>query len=202
MEEDASFFADAADVFDVLDHSDLVVHEDGADAQGLLPDRVQGLLQQVGADQSTLLHGQVCDLEAVQLQVAARVQDALVLDLRGDDVIPAGAVEGSESLQNRIVRLCGAGGKDDFSGVCSDQVGHLLSGNLHALGCLPAVLMGLGVRVPIQLAQVGVHRIQHPVIQRSRRLVVEVVNFLRPEKPSSPQASKSSQHFLSYAIHN
>jgi hypothetical protein len=56
MEQDALFAAERADGGDVLDHTDLVVHEHHTDQDGVRPDRC---LEHQSKQQSVFLHIQV-----------------------------------------------------------------------------------------------------------------------------------------------
>ena len=73
-----------ADRVDVLDDADLVVREHDADDDRLVGHRGR---HHLGRDDAVLLRGEVRDLAAFALEALARVDDALVLGLDGDDVV-------------------------------------------------------------------------------------------------------------------
>jgi hypothetical protein len=91
VEEDALAPAERADLRERLQHADLVVDAHDRDERRLRGDR---RLQLRHVDEAVGPHRQVRHAEAVRLQYAARVQHALVLRLRRDDVVllvPAGS---------------------------------------------------------------------------------------------------------------
>ena len=76
---------DFADLFDRLQHAGFIVgHHDG-DEPGIRP---QGPAHVLGIDLSPAVHRNVCDFAARCFQMLARVQHRVMLDGRGDDMLP------------------------------------------------------------------------------------------------------------------
>lgn len=111
------------DLLERLHDADLVVDRHDGHEGGL---RRHGLGQHVEVDQPVLLHGQVGHLEPLLLQEAARVQHALVLGLRGDDVVLLLAVEVGHALDGHVIALRGPRREDDLLGRGAQQARHLL----------------------------------------------------------------------------
>lgn len=117
VEEDLLGSTQSANLSNGLDHTNLVV--DGHDGHQSSVGS-NGGLQLLHVNETGGQNGQVSDLEALILQVSARVQNALVLGLGGDDVSLSALVEPGNTLDDHVVGLGGAGGEDDLLGVGSD----------------------------------------------------------------------------------
>src|SRR3546814_12723621 len=65
------------------------------------------------------------------------VQDSLVLDLGGDQVLALGVIEVRDTLDCQVVGLGGTGSPNAFTRVGIDQVGDLAAGVLDRLFGLP-----------------------------------------------------------------
>ena len=98
-------------------------------------------------DQTVRFHRKVRDFEPFRFQLPARVQDALVLRLAGDDVLLSVAVKPSNAFDRHVVGLRRAGREDDFLRVCADDRRNVGTGCLNALLRIPAVLVGATVGV-------------------------------------------------------
>mmetsp|Transcript_20823 Transcript_20823/g.28690 ORF Transcript_20823/g.28690 Transcript_20823/m.28690 type:complete len:420 (-) Transcript_20823:258-1517(-) len=154
-----------------LQHADLVVDGHHGDHARVRP---QGRRQLLQPDQPVLLHGQVGDLEPLLLELAAAVQHALVLGLRGDHVPLALAEEPHRALDGEVVALGGARGEHDLLRVGAHQRRHLRPGGLHRRLRLPAVGVRLRVRVAVPLQHVGQHGVEHAGVHGRRGLHVQV----------------------------
>mmetsp|Transcript_4183 Transcript_4183/g.10665 ORF Transcript_4183/g.10665 Transcript_4183/m.10665 type:complete len:345 (+) Transcript_4183:193-1227(+) len=117
VEEDLVLATDLADLLHGLDDADLVV-----DCHDAAQNRVgaDGGPELLDVDDAVLLHRQVRYLEALLLQHTARVQDALVLRLRGDDMLLLALVEAGDALDRHVVALGGARRPYDLLGVSTD----------------------------------------------------------------------------------
>jgi len=125
-------------------------------------------------DQAALLNRQVGDAEALLLEMAAGVQDALVLRDGSDDVVAAVLVEFRHALDGEIVRLGGARGEHHLLLVCTNQLAELGARLLDRLLCLPPIRMAARMRIAELVGEVRHHRLQDARIERRGRLVVEV----------------------------
>mmetsp|Transcript_36943 Transcript_36943/g.119160 ORF Transcript_36943/g.119160 Transcript_36943/m.119160 type:complete len:513 (-) Transcript_36943:27-1565(-) len=172
VEEDTFVLADLANLIDRLQDTDLVVHVHDGDQRGVWADRLLQLLQ---VDDAVGAHGQVCHIPSVlHLQAAAGGEHALVLRLRGDDVLLLAAVEGGHALDSHVVGLGGPGGEEDLLGVRVDELRDLLAGLLCSILCIPAVGMAAAVRVAEAASEPRHHRVQHPGVDGSCGLHVQV----------------------------
>ena len=106
---------------DRLDGADLVVGEHHAHEHGVVGDGVQEL---IGVHHAVGVDGQVGDLEAGVLQVAERVEDGVVFDGRGDDVLAAAHLCKGGALDGGIVGLAAAAGEDHLAGPAAQDAGH------------------------------------------------------------------------------
>ena len=177
MEEDLAGAAQLTDGGDILDNADLVVDVHQADQNGVIAQRRLQLLQ---ADQTVGLRIQVGDLEALALQMAARVQHRLVFGLAGDDVLALLLVEVGNPLDGQVVGLGRPGGKDNLPRIGTDQIGDVVARLIDHLFGLPAKAVGARSRVAkdaIQgqalhhfLGNTGIHRRGGGIIQINRQL--------------------------------
>ncbi len=113
VEGDASVATDFADGADILDDPDLVVrvhdgNEDGVGTQRR-PKRIRlnaagGVGRHIGND------------EPFALELLARIEHGLVLDLRCDHVARLAGTGARYAQHREIVRLRGAGGEDHIAG--------------------------------------------------------------------------------------
>ena len=78
--------ADRADLPDGLDGADLVVGVHDRYKTGVLPD---GLLHLMGEDDAVFVYIQKGDLKALPLQLLQGVQDSVMLECGGYDMLPA-----------------------------------------------------------------------------------------------------------------
>merc|ERR1719517_391398 len=123
VEEDLLGPAQGADLGDGLDHPDLVVHGHDGHQGGVLADLALELLQ---VDEAVGLDGQVSDVEALLLELPARVEDALVVGLGRYDVPLLAAVKVRDALDGEVVGLRRAGREYYFLRVRAYEGGDLL----------------------------------------------------------------------------
>lgn len=102
---------DGADLLHGLDDADLVVDEHRGHHDGVGAD---GGAQRVEVDEALGVDRQVGDVEALLLQHAAGVEDALVLRLCRDDVLLGVLVEVGDALEGEVVGLGRTRGENDL----------------------------------------------------------------------------------------
>ena len=171
MEDHALAAADFAQLSDVLDHADFVVHEHDRGQDGV---RADGRLELIDVEQAVGFRCKIGNLEALALQFAAGIEHGLVLGLHGDDVLALALVEVGGALDGQVVGFCGAGGPDDFLGIGIDQRGHLLARVFHRFFRFPAERVGTRSGVAEMFGEVGNHLFCDTGIHRGRGRVVEV----------------------------
>ena len=133
-----------ADGSDVVDGADLVVHMHDRNQDGVV---TQGCFDHGRSDEAVFARLDVGHFEAFTLELAHGVQDSLVLDLRGDQVLALGVVEMRDTLDCQVVGFGSTGSPDDFTRVGVNQVGHLATGVFHRFFGFPAKHVGAGRRV-------------------------------------------------------
>mmetsp|Transcript_30455 Transcript_30455/g.71157 ORF Transcript_30455/g.71157 Transcript_30455/m.71157 type:complete len:467 (-) Transcript_30455:143-1543(-) len=170
VEEDLVGAADLADLLHGLDDANLVVDRHHAAQHRVGAD---GSLELLEVHDAVLLHRQIGNLEALLLQHTARVQDALVLRLRGDDVLLLALVEASNTLDRHVVALSRTRSPYDLLGVCSDQRRNLCPCLLHRTLRLPAIVVAPRMRVPVLPRHQGQHCVQNARVHGGGALVVE-----------------------------
>lgn len=194
VEGNAAAAEQPADGLDVGDGAGLVVdvhqrHEDGVAAQRRLHPR--------GGDEAVGAGRDAGDVEAVALEVQARVEDRLVLDGRGDDVGAAAGARGGRALDGEVVRLGGPGGPDDLAGVGVDEAGDVDPRPLDGLfGVAPeGVEPRRGVAEPAVRPEIAGHDRDDGRIGRRRRGMVHVDGRLHGAAPlSSSRAGRLTLH--------
>eukprot|EP00166_Cyanidium_caldarium_P004146 ctg_428.g299 len=172
VEEHFALAAHAPDLLYRLNGADLVVHHHHRHQRRVVAD---SLAQPPHVQAAVGVHRQVRDLEPLALQVAARIQHALVLGGGGDDVALGGLVKVRHAFDGHVVGLGRAAGEDDLFGTGSvHQAGDMLARFVGGLLRCPAVLVGAGVRVAKTMQVKGEHSVQHPRVHRRRRLEIHV----------------------------
>ncbi|MNQ98854.1 hypothetical protein D3C85_1145670 [compost metagenome] len=136
----------------------------------------QGCFDHGRSDQAIGARLDVGDFEAFTLQLTSAVQNSLVLDLGGDQVLALGAVEVRDALDCQVVGLGGTAGPDNFPRVGIDQVSDLATGVLDRFFGFPAKDVGARRRVtevPVDQQAVA-HLLGNAWIDRGGRGVIEV----------------------------
>ena len=171
VEEHLVRAADLANLLQRLDDADLVVHRHHRHHRRLRTDRGAQLVE---IDEAVGLDREVRHVPSLLLEVAARVQHALVVRLRRDDVGLAPLVKVAHALDGHVVGLGGAAGEDDLLGVGSDDGRDVRACLLDGVLGFPAVHVRAAVRVSVLLDEVGQHRVENAGIYRGGGLHVEV----------------------------
>ena len=104
---------DPADFLYGLNRSDLVVGMHDRDKDCFSGNRLPDV---VGIDQAISIHGQDRNLETLLLQEMAGLQDGVMLDGGGNDMIPLALPGVGHPFDGRVVALRPAAGEDDLSG--------------------------------------------------------------------------------------
>src|SRR5690606_32381257 len=104
---------------DVVDGADLVVDVHDRDQDGVVAQR---RLEHGRGDDAVVDVLEVSDIDALALVLASGVQDRLVYDLGGVDVLALGEIEVRDTLDALVVGLGLAAGPDAFPRVAIDQV--------------------------------------------------------------------------------
>ena len=115
---------------DGLDGADFVVGgHDGN--QGRI--RPQRFFQRFQADDAVLIHRQIGDFKALFFQLLRRVQNGVMLTLRGDDVTAARLLRVGRAAQRPVVGLRAAAREIDFARLRAQRRRHLPAGLLLSL---------------------------------------------------------------------
>ncbi|KAG6546487.1 hypothetical protein Mapa_012036 [Marchantia paleacea] len=152
VEKDLMLATYLSNFLDWLYNPNLVVHKHDRHQSSI---GSNGCLQLLEIDEPILLHREVGDIEPFLLQVTAGVKHALVLRLRGDDVLLLVLVEVSDSLDRDVVGFGCSRGEDDFLRVGADELGDLLPSSLHGVLALPPVDVGTRVGISILVDEKG-----------------------------------------------
>ena len=171
VEQHARFPAEGADLGHRLHGADLVVGEHYADQRGVGP---QGGLHVLRADNSVFVHRQQGDLKSLLFQMLQRVEDGVVLEGGGDQVLfslPGRRL--GRHFQRPVVGFAAAGGEEDLLRAAAEAFRHRGAGVVHRLaGGLPETVQGRGVAV--LLGQIRGHGLQHRGQEAGCRGVVRV----------------------------
>ncbi len=172
MEQDAALLAEATDLADRVQRPGLVVGVHDRDEQGPVVDRPGQLVE---VDRAVAVDRQVDNLEAALLELVAAVEHRLVLGAHGDDPpSPFVGRRDRHSLDRQVVCLGRAARPDDLARVGADRRGDLLAGLLDGVvGFASEGVLATG-GVPESIAEPRKHRLQHPRVDGSRGVVVEI----------------------------
>mmetsp|Transcript_26792 Transcript_26792/g.77248 ORF Transcript_26792/g.77248 Transcript_26792/m.77248 type:complete len:240 (-) Transcript_26792:5-724(-) len=175
MEEDLALAAHLPNLREGLEGADLIVDGHHADKDGIVPHGRLELLQIHPARGA--LDREVRHVESLLLQAPARVQDALVLGLGGNDVplvLLALAVEPRDALDAHVVALGGAAGEHHLLRAGPDQPGHLRPRGFHDPLGLPPVRVRPGVGIAEAPDHVRGHGVQDAGVEGGRGRHVQV----------------------------
>ncbi len=97
-----------------------------------------------------------------------------MLGLQTDNMPAASTLLLGDSSNHQVVALGGTAGKDDFSRIRVESLGHRLAGHFHRLLRLPAKRVTCAAGVTILLREEGEHGLHHTRIDTCRGVVVEI----------------------------
>ena len=118
--------------------------------------------------------------ETFALQARERLEHALVFRRNRDDMVepvPLAAVPGG-TLDGEIVGFGRTGGEHDLAGIGIDQLRHFGACDFNRSGSSPSECVGIDMRVPELLTEVGKHRIEHFRVERRRGLAIKINRML------------------------
>jgi len=184
VEQDALRTKQLANGSDVVDGADFVVHMHHRHQNGVF---AQCRFDHRRSDQAVFGRLEVGDFETFTLQLAHGVEDSLVLDLAGDQVLAFGSVEMCRTLDSQVVGLGSARGPDDFTRVGIDQISHLTTGVFDGLFSFPAEHVGTGRRVTEVSVdqQAFTHLLRNARVDRGGRRVIKVNRQFHGLSPKS-----------------
>lgn len=158
VEENFLAAAQLANLVHRLHNADLVVDCHDGNERRLRPD---GLLQVFHADEAIGLDWQVGDIETFILQVAARVEHALMLGLAGNDVVLLAVAleEARHALNGHVVALRRTARENNLLWVGTNKISDVSAGLLDSLVGFPAVGVGARVWVAIEAGEEGHHSV-------------------------------------------
>ena len=158
VEKNSVLPGDQSDLFYGLDGTDLVIGGHHRDQDRLWPDLFLQILQ---TDDAVLIHIQIGDLRsALFRQVLAGMENGVMLDLRGDDMVSFILISLESSLQSPVVSLGAASGEIDLFFLCAQYVGDLFSGRCDAFFA-PACQVIYTGWIPIQFTEIRQHRLHN-----------------------------------------
>ena len=157
MEANAVRPGDRADLGDGLDRADLVVGGHDGDERGF---GRNGLFHVGGAHLAVFVYGQVGHLEALALELLTGVQDGVVLDRAGNDVVALRLERIGAAAHGPVIGLGAAAGEVDLVGFGVQRGGHLGAGLVEQAARVAA--KGVDARgVAVHSGQAGHHGLQH-----------------------------------------
>ena len=125
-------------------------------------------------DKPISFHRQIRYAVAIFLKPLAGIENGLVLGHLRDDVVAALAIHLGDALDGQVVRLGGAGGKNDLLGGGADELRNLLAGRLNGLLRLPTKGVIAAGRVAKFAGEKWHHRLQHSWVERAGRVIVHI----------------------------
>lgn len=172
MEESFVVFANLPDFLQWLSDSNLVVNVDDTAKKRIWSHCFLQLFQVYKACRK--LNREVSNLEAHILKSSARVKNAFVVYLSGNNVLFFVTIKLSHSFQRNVVALSGSTGENYFFALGTDHVCDVSSCLLTSNLSVPTILVRFGVGIAEVIGQIRKHSIKDSRVHRSCGLVVEV----------------------------
>ena len=119
------------------------------------------------------IHGKVGHLETSCLQIFAGIEDRVMLNGRGNDVIFSGHFSKGNPHQGHVIRFGTAAGKDDFSGIGANQGGYLPPRCFDGLLRPPPEAVNAG-GIPEMISEIAHHGPQDLRVDGGRGAVIKV----------------------------
>ena len=123
VEQDVMFMRDPSDLPDRFDRPDLVVGCHDGNEDRFRRDR---FFDRFRIDKTVFVDVEIGDLRAALFEILAGVQHGMMLDLRGDDMVPFRGISFKSGLERPVVGFTAAGGEIDLIFLCADHVRDLL----------------------------------------------------------------------------
>lgn len=163
MKRDVEFLTNFPNFVNWLNNPNLVIHHHDGNQTRIGTNRGPELTH---VNQPVFLDGEIRDLVTLLLEVAARIEDTLVLRLGGDDVALGRPEEVKEAFDGDVVGLGGAGGEDDFLRGGVDEGGDLGAGGFDGGFGFPAVEVGPTMGVAVLGDEIREHGVEDTGVHR------------------------------------
>ena len=165
---------DLRDLFDGENHARLVVGPHHGNQRGI---GANGIGQGAQTQAARFIDTDDCDFVTASLQFLRRFAHCAVFDRGGNDVLAIRSCF-KRGMESGVVRFRAATGEHDLAWLATQECCHLLARLLDGF----AYLRGEPVtarRIGEIFFQKRPHRFQHRRIDRCRRVIIEINNFLR-----------------------
>src|SRR5579863_1526994 len=186
-EEDAVLLGDFADFLDRVNDANFVVGIHDGDQNCF---RRDGFANVFWVHAAIFTHRKVGNFKAFFFQTLAGIENCLVLDSLGDDVIALFAVHFGDALDHQVVAFSGAAGEDDFLRSSANQRGDLRAGGFDRFFAGPAEGMVTAGGVAEFLGEIGQHGLNHARIDLRSGVIIEVNRQLYSHFPFSCRTTK------------
>src|SRR5581483_2953615 len=174
MEGDLTSPTDPPNLFNRLDGANLVIGVHDRGERGLIGD---SLFQFTRVNASILVNRQVGHSKAETLQVLAGVEDGMMLDRRGDDVLALLLGSEGHALDRQIIALGTAADKGNFRWPRMNRFRYLFARTINGLhGIATKRIDAAGIA--IFGGQIGHHSIQHAPVKRGGCGMIEIDSAL------------------------
>ncbi|WVZ12382.1 hypothetical protein V8G54_016912 [Vigna mungo] len=154
-----------------LNYSNFIIHRHHRNKPRIGPNRSPKLLQ---INQPVRFNRKIGDLETFLLEVAAGIEHALVLRLRGYHVPLLVLIEMHDALDGDVVGLGRTGGEDYLLGGRAYEGRYLSARVFHGVVGFPAVEVGARVRVSETREIERQHRVNYTRVHRGCCLDVQI----------------------------
>ena len=179
MERDPSITTERGDFANRLQYANFVIRRHHRNEECVLAKRG---LDSVDRDETHRIHRELGRLETSPSQRATRIEYRWMLGLDGDQMAATSLGVGQPE-NGQIIALRRATRENDLGRTSRAQ--HLAE----SLACIfdrgfgaPTIDMGMARGVAKLLPEVGQHRFEHALVERSRRVMIEVDRPFRPRR--------------------
>ena len=170
VEEYAAFVAECANLRDGFERADFVVRRHHTDQHGI---RAQGVLHLLGSHEAVRIHREIRHLPTLRFQPLAGMQDGVMLNLRGDDVLALLLMRKRRALERPVVALRSARGEIDFLRAAPQCRRDLPPCALDRFFRIPPRRMN-GGRVAVHLHIIRKHCLHHGLRNGGRRRIIQI----------------------------
>jgi len=162
--------AECANLRDGFERADFVVRRHHADQHGI---RAQGVLHLRGSHEAVRIHREIRHLPTLRFQPLAGVQNGVMLNLRGDDMLPLLLMRKRRALERPVVALRPARGEIDFLRAASQCRCDLPPRALDRFFRVAPRRMN-GGRVAVHLHIIRKHCLHHGLRNSGRRRIIQI----------------------------